>query len=69
LIGRPVKIVVEKGRLRPEKSEVMRLISDNRKAQELLGWALQVGFRDGLAKTIDWIREHLEWYRVGRYTY
>ncbi len=36
IIGKPVKIVVEQERLRPEKSEVMRLLSDNRKAYEFL---------------------------------
>ena len=67
LIGKPVKIVVEEERLRPEKSEVMRLLSDNRKAHELLGWQPQVGFREGLSQTIAWIREHLALYRVGVY--
>jgi dTDP-glucose 4,6-dehydratase len=67
LVGRDVKIVVDEERLRPEKSEVMRLQSDNRKACELLGWAPQVGFREGLAHTIDWIRGHMDMYRIGFY--
>ena len=67
LIGRPVEIVVDQERLRPEKSEVMRLLSDNSKARELLGWTPQVEIREGLARTIDWIREHLDQYRVGTY--
>jgi len=67
LVGRPVKIVVDQERLRPEKSEVTRLLSDNSKAREILGWEPQVGFREGLSRTIDWIREHMDWYRVGEY--
>ena len=67
LIGRPVKIIVDEERLRPEKSEVMRLVSDNSKAQELLDWSPQVNFRDGLSRTIDWISKHLDWYNIGKY--
>jgi len=67
LVGRPVEVVVDEERLRPEKSEVMRLLSDNTKARKLLGWKPQVGICEGLARTIDWIRAHLDLYRVGEY--
>lgn len=67
LIGCQVRVVVDEERLRPEKSEVMRLVSDNRKARQVLGWVPQVGLREGLGRTIDWIREHLDLFRVGRY--
>ena len=67
LIGCQVRVVVDEERLRPEKSEVMRLVSDNRKARQVLGWVPQVGLREGLGFTIDWIREHLDLFRVGRY--
>ena len=67
LVGREVRVVVDEERLRPEKSEVMRLLSDNSKARRVLGWEPRVGMREGLARTIDWIREHLDLFRVGRY--
>jgi len=67
LIGRDVKIVVDEERLRPEKSEVMRLLSDNTKARERLGWSPQVDIREGLSHTITWIRDHLDLYRIGTY--
>ncbi|MFZ3071442.1 MAG: SDR family NAD(P)-dependent oxidoreductase [Anaerolineaceae bacterium] len=67
LIGRPVSIEIDSNRLRPEKSEVMRLLSDNRKARSLLGWSPKVETRTGLQKTITWIREHLDLYRIGKY--
>ena len=67
IIGRPIKIVVDQERLRPEKSEVTRLLSDNSKARDRLGWQPQVGFREGLSRTIEWIRKHIDWYRVGEY--
>ena len=67
LVDRPVKVIVDQERLRPEKSEVMQLLSDNRKARKLLGWQPNVGFREGLSRTIEWIREHLDLYRIGEY--
>jgi dTDP-glucose 4,6-dehydratase len=64
-----VEIVVDAERLRPEKSEVFRLISDNRLAREKLGWSPQVNLDDGLKITIDWIRAHLDLYQPGRYEF
>lgn len=67
LLGKDIRIVVDEKRLRPEKSEVMRLVSDNTKAWELLRWEPKIGIREGLKQTIGWVREHLDWYRVGKY--
>ena len=67
MLDHPVKIVVESHRLRPEKSEVQRLISDNRLALERLGWSPQVDINTGLRQTVDWIRENLAEYTTDRY--
>jgi dTDP-glucose 4,6-dehydratase len=67
LIGRSVRIEVDAARLRPEKSEVQRLLADNRLALERLGWAPHVLLAQGLAQTIDWVRQHLDAYQSGRY--
>lgn len=67
LVGRPVKIVVDPQRLRPEKSEVERLLSDNSRAEDRLGWRPQVSLREGLSKTIDWVAEHLDLFDIGEY--
>ena len=67
LLDKPVEVVVEAARLRPEKSEVQRLLSDNRLARERLGWTPQVSLRLGLQYTIDWIRQHLDRYRPNLY--
>ncbi|MFZ0548010.1 MAG: SDR family NAD(P)-dependent oxidoreductase [Candidatus Promineifilaceae bacterium] len=66
-IGRPVKIVSEAERLRPEKSEVMRLLSDNGRAARQLGWQPEVTFTEGIGRTIAWIRDHLDHYQIGTY--
>jgi len=62
-----LKVVVDEERLRPEKSEVMRLQSDNNRARVLLGWEPKVNFRQGLQETISWVKEHIDLYRVGIY--
>jgi dTDP-glucose 4,6-dehydratase len=67
LIGKPVEVQVDAERLRPQKSEVQRLLSDNRLARERLGWSPKVGLRDGLSQTIEWISAHLHLYRSERY--
>ena len=63
LLGEEKKIVVDKERFRPEKSEVYRLISDNSRAKELLSWSPRYSFEEGLKITVDWFKEHLELYR------
>ena len=68
-IGRPVEIVVTPERLRPEKSEVLRLISDNRLARETLGWSPQVGLDQGLDRTIEWISKNLDRYQPDHYQF
>ena len=67
MLDHPVEIVVEAQRLRPEKSEVQRLISDNRLALERLGWSPQVDINTGLRQTFEWIRENLSEYATDRY--
>lgn len=66
-IGRPVKIVVDPNRLRPEKSEVQRLVSDNARARNNLAWQPEVTLEQGLDHTIRWIRDNLQVYRRGIY--
>lgn len=67
LVGRPVEIVFDATRLRPERSEVERLVADNRKARELAGWEPRVSLDEGLRATIDWISAHAALYRPHEY--
>ncbi len=67
LVGRELPIVREEARLRPRLSEVMHLQADYRKAQRLLGWEARVPLENGLRQTIDWIEDHLAFYRPGEY--
>ena len=54
IMGKKVEIVTEEVRLRPEKSEVFRLISDNSRAKEITGWEPKIGLKEGITKTLIW---------------
>jgi len=71
-----IKIVViqDKKRIRPKKSEVTNLLSNNKKARKLMGWKLTYGGKDGFKKalknTIEWFSnpKNLRYYNVKKYT-
>jgi len=67
LVDLPVKVEIDPERLRPEKSEVQRLLADNQLAFQHLGWKPRVELTDGLKKTIVWIKDHMDHYQPGRY--
>jgi len=67
LTGNPIRIESEETRLRPDKSEVARLLADNTLAKQLLDWTPRVSLEEGLEQTIAWMKDHLERYRPGVY--
>ena len=67
-INPQAKIVCESERLRPEKSEVNRLLGDATKLRQMTGWKPAYTFEQGLAETIAWIREHMDSFRTGVYS-
>jgi NAD dependent epimerase/dehydratase len=69
MVGRPVRVEVDEQRLRPERSEVMRLVSDNRLARELIGWQPEVKLEEGLARTIKWVEKHIKLFEPDRYAF
>jgi NAD dependent epimerase/dehydratase len=62
-LNKKIKIVKEKKRIRPEKSEVERLFSDSRKAKALFGWIPKIDIERGVKKTIDWIDRNIDKYK------
>ncbi len=58
LIGKKVPLNTDKERIRPEKSEVVRLWADNSKAKKQFAWKPEYegreGFKEALRRTIDW---------------
>jgi dTDP-glucose 4,6-dehydratase len=66
-VGTNVDIVADDQRLRPERSEVHRLLASNARASTLLGWEPLVPLEEGLRRTVAWYREHLDAYRSRMY--
>ena len=58
IMGTEVNIVSDEARIRPEKSEVDRLLADTSKVQRVFDWKPDhgglEGFKIGLEKTVDW---------------
>ncbi|MBN2119183.1 MAG: GDP-mannose 4,6-dehydratase [Anaerolineales bacterium] len=68
MLGKSAKVVTETQRMRPSKSEVMKLWASNQKAAEILGWKPRVSLDEGLRLTIEWISAHLHLYQPDHYT-
>jgi len=62
------KIEIDEKRVRPKDSEVERLWADSTKARKMLGWQPRVKLDDGLKRTIKWVSDHIDEYKVGTYT-
>lgn len=62
-LNKKIKVIKEKKRVRPEKSEVERLFSDSRKAKALFGWNPKVDMEEGIRKTISWIEKNMDVYK------
>lgn len=61
------RIHCDEQRLRPEKSEVERLLGSNEKIKSLTDWAPRYTFEQGLEETVAWIRENMDTYKPDIY--
>ena len=61
------RIICDEQRLRPEKSEVQRLMGSNAKIKALTGWAPRYTLKEGLKETIQFLRDNLERYKTEIY--
>ena len=72
LIGRlmdcRLTVTSEDQRIRPEKSEVERLLASNTLAASLLKWQPAVSLEEGLRRTIAWVKANRDKYRPNTYT-
>lgn len=66
-INPSAKIICDEQRLRPEKSEVNRLLGANEKIRRLTSWEPQYTFEQGIGETIAWIRDNLDKYKTDIY--
>jgi NAD dependent epimerase/dehydratase len=69
LINPDAKIVPDDIRIRPEKSEVERLLGSNQKIKSLTSWKQKYTLDEGLKETIEWFREadRLQMYKTDIY--
>lgn len=61
------RIVCDENRLRPEKSEVNRLIGSNEKIMKLTNWKQKYTFEQGLKETIEFLLHNIEKYKTDIY--
>lgn len=66
-INPKAKIICDEQRLRPEKSEVNRLLGSHEKIKRLTGWQPAYTFSQGIAETIEWIKGHMDCYKSDIY--
>lgn len=66
-INPKARIICDPKRLRPQKSEVVRLMGSNQKLKELTGWNQEYTLSQGLKKTIDWMSQNLDHYKADIY--
>jgi len=57
LMGRRLRLVQERRRVRPRRSEVERLVAGTRRAAVLLGWKPTISLEEGLAETLEWFKQ------------
>jgi len=69
LMHSDVVFIADEERIRPEKSEVFRLLCDNSRLKSLTGFELKYTLREGLEKTIEWFTDpkNLGRYKAGIY--
>lgn len=61
------KLVCDEQRLRPENSEVNRLLGSNEKIKNLTNWEPKYNLETGLAETIEWLKNNLDKYKTDIY--
>ena len=68
-INPDLNVISDKERLRPDNSEVERLLGSNDKLFKLTGWKPEVTIEQGLAKTIEWFsdKNNLKQYKADIY--
>lgn len=62
------QIICDAQRLRPENSEVNRLLGCNRKIMQMTDWRPQYTLAQGLAETISFLQANLQKYKVDIYS-
>lgn len=67
IVGREITVKASPERVRPEGSEVDRLLADNSLAQRILGWRPKVTLEEGLTQTVEWMKRNEQFCRPSEY--
>ena len=67
LINPEAKIICDDIRVRPDNSEVERLLGSNKKIKELTNWDSKYSIDEGLKETIEFLKNNLDKYKVDIY--
>ncbi|MDA1131859.1 MAG: SDR family NAD(P)-dependent oxidoreductase [Proteobacteria bacterium] len=67
ITGHRCEIVSDQDRLRPDASEVQRLLADASRLRALTGWEPKVPFEQGLKNTAAWITDNLDRFDPARF--
>jgi dTDP-glucose 4,6-dehydratase len=66
-LGKEVPVELDEARLRPQDSEVERLVADTAKAKRLLSWEPEIDLDEGLRRTTEWLTGSLGAYKASIY--
>ncbi len=66
-INPDARIICDEQRLRPEKSEVNRLLGSNKLIKELTAWEPTYSLKEGLKETINFLEKNLDRYKADIY--
>lgn len=66
-LGRTLEVETAAERVRPDRSEVGRLVAATERAQQAFGWRPRYTLEEGLRAAISWIETHLDDYRPSEY--
>jgi NAD dependent epimerase/dehydratase len=67
ILGKDIRIICDEERIRPENSEVNRLLADNTKIKNLTEWRPHYSLDEGLEETIEWIKNNMDYFKTDIY--
>lgn len=68
VIGHDCTIVSDDDRIRPEQSEVQRLISDSELLRKFTGWEPVIEFSEGIKLTVEWLSKNMDKFDPSNYS-
>jgi NAD dependent epimerase/dehydratase len=67
IIGEKVTLISIDERIRPDKSEVERLVCDNSKIVKTTNWRPEYSLEQGIQETVEWLKKNINIYKANNY--